>query len=254
VDQEHLTGLLAKRRDDESTSTLPAAQTQSPQGVRAAPGAAAARQHDFSGLIGVYTLRRGNTRATESFFLNRDLMMKLSFVSIRKPALTFLLSLSCIAVFAQGAGQNAGGNWTMYEAEDKMTAARKVRFELEADNYLRGADHKPRVVIFCTDGKLSLADFRPNIRIVPPNRPGFWGQPQMEVTVRVDDSHSNHGWNWVNGEFLAMDKGTTRELIGAKIFKVELPTSQGAQIAEFSPADLEPSLVSKACGITPKKP
>jgi hypothetical protein len=51
-----------------------------------------------------------------------------------------------------------------------------------------------------------------------------------------------------------MDKGTTRELIGAKIFKVELPTSQGAQIAEFSPADLEPSLVSKACGITPKKP
>ena len=180
--------------------------------------------------------------------------MTLSLHSVRKPILTLVLSLSGAALFAQGAGQSAGGNWMMYEAEDTMTAARKVRFELEADNSLRGADRKPRVVLFCTDGKLSLADFHPNIRIAPPDRPGFWGQPQMEVTVRVDNSHSNHGWNWVNGEFLAMDKGTARELIGASIFKVELPTSQGVQIAEFSPADLDHSLVSKACGITPKKP
>lgn len=181
-------------------------------------------------------------------------MMMFNFHSIRKPVFTCLLSVSCALVFAQGAGQSAGGNWMMYEAEDKMTAARKVRFELEADNYLRGADHKSRIVLFCTDGKLSLSDFRPNVRIASPNRPGFWGQPQMQVTVRVDNSHSNHGWNWVNGEFLAMDKGTTRELIGAKVFKVELPTSEGAQIAEFSPADLDTGLVSKACGITPKKP
>jgi len=76
----------------------------------------------------------------------------------------------------------------------------------------------------------------------------------MEVTVRVNDSHSNHGWNWVNGEFLAMDKGTTRELMGASLFRIELPTAQGVQIAEFSPADLDTSLVSKACGLTPKKP
>jgi hypothetical protein len=180
--------------------------------------------------------------------------MNVTFRSFRKPIFAGLLSLFCVAVLAQEAGQNAGGNWMMYESQDKMTAARKVRFELEADNYLRGADRKPRVVLFCTNGKLELGDFRPNIRIAPPNRPGFWGQPQMEVTVRVNDSHSNHGWNWVNGEFLAMDKGTTRELIGARIFKVELPTPQGVQIAEFSPEDLDTSLVSKACGITPKKP
>jgi len=170
-----------------------------------------------------------------------------------KPLLAILLFL-CTLALAQGPGQDAGGNWTMFQAEDKMTAARKFRFELEADNYLRGADHKPRVVLFCNDGKLSLGDFRPNVKISPPNRPGFWGQPQMEVTVRVDNAHSNHGWNWVNGEFLAMDKGTTRELIGADIFKVELPTSQGVQIAEFSPAGIDKELVSKACGIKPKKP
>lgn len=180
--------------------------------------------------------------------------MKFRFPSFRKPVFACLLGLSGVLLFAQGVGQSAGGNWMMYQAEDKMTAARKVRFELEADNYLRGADHRPRVVLFCTDGKLSLSDFRPNIRIAPPNRPGFWGQPQMQVTVRVDNSHSTHGWNWVNGEFLAMDKGTTRQLIGARIFKIELPTSQGVQIAEFSPGDLDTGLVSKACGITPKKP
>ncbi len=180
--------------------------------------------------------------------------MKANFHLLIKTTCTFLLLWFCVVAFAQDASQSAGGNWRMYATQDKMTAARKVRFELDADNYLRGADHKPRVVLFCTDGKLSLSDFRPNIRIAPPNRPGFWGQPQMEVTVRVNDSHSNHGWNWVNGEFLSMDKGTTRQLIGARIFKVELPTSQGVQIAEFSPADLDTGLVSKACGITPKKP
>jgi len=176
------------------------------------------------------------------------------FPSLRRTIFTGFLGLVALSTFAQEAVQSAGGNWKMYEAEDQMTAARKVRFELEADNYLRGADHKPRVVLFCTDGKLALGDFRPNIRIAPPNRPGFWGQPQIEVTVRVNDSHSHHGWNWVNGEFLSMDKGTTRELIGASIFKVELPTSQGVQIAEFSPSDLDQKLVSKACGINPKKP
>lgn len=117
--------------------------------------------------------------------------MKFASFRTRKAFLAFLL-FGTLAV-AQGPGQNAGGNWTMYEAEDKMTAARKVRFELEADNYLRGSDHKPRVVLFCNDGKLELGDFRPNVKISPPNRPGFWGQPQMEVTVRVDNSHSNHG-------------------------------------------------------------
>jgi len=180
--------------------------------------------------------------------------MTLSLHSVRKPILTLVLSLSGVALFAQGAGQSAGGNWTMYEAEDTMTAARKVRFELEADNYLRGADRKPRVVLFCTDGKLSLADFRPNIRIAPPDRPGFWGQPQMRVRVRFDDGHDEHSWNWIHGHFLAMDKGTTRAMLGANIFRIEFQTPQGPEVAEFAPSGIDLAAVHKACGLTPKKP
>jgi hypothetical protein len=51
-----------------------------------------------------------------------------------------------------------------------------------------------------------------------------------------------------------MDKGTTRGLIGAQVFKVELPTRSGRQIAEFSPAGLDLDRVRKACDLTPKKP
>jgi hypothetical protein len=51
-----------------------------------------------------------------------------------------------------------------------------------------------------------------------------------------------------------MDKGTTRELIGAKVFKVEIETPEGPQIAEFSPAGINLERVSKACGVTPKRP
>jgi len=175
-------------------------------------------------------------------------------LNFRKALAAAFLSLFCVALFAQDAGQSAGGNWKTYEAEDKMTAARKVRFELEGNNYLRGADHKPRVVIFCTNGKYDLGDFRPNVRIAPPNRPGFWSQPQMEVTVRVNDSHSNHGWNWVNGHFLSMDKGTVREMLGAQVFKVEVGTPRGPEIASFSPAGLDLGRMKKACDLTPKKP
>ena len=90
-------------------------------------------------------------------------------------------------------------------------------------------------MLFCTAGKLDLADFRPNARIAGPDRPGFWGRPQMEVLVRVDNSHSNHGWNWVNGHFLSMDKGTTREMLGAQVFKVEIRTPEGPADCELFP-------------------
>ena len=149
-------------------------------------------------------------------------------------------------------GVSAGGKWTVFTAEDKMTEAKRSRFVLSADNG-DGPDNA-QVTLFCTNGKLDLADFRPNTRLAPPNRPGFWGQPQMEVTVRVDHSHSHHGWNWVNGHFLSMDKGTARDMIGAQVFKVEFATPRGPQIAEFSPAGLDLGLVSHACGLTPKKP
>ena len=152
-------------------------------------------------------------------------------------------------------GVSAGGKWLEFRSEDKMTGAKKVRFELLADNYFReDPNYKPRVDLFCEDGKLKLADFNPGVRLPPPNRPGFWGQPQLEVEVRVDDTHNYHGWNWVRDHFLSMDKGTTRGMIGAQIFNVALPTRSGRQIAQFSPAGLNLDEVRKACDVTPKKP
>ena len=152
-------------------------------------------------------------------------------------------------------GVSVGGNWMMFESEDKMSGAKRVRFELVADNYFReDPNYKPRVELFCEDGKLKLADFNPGVRLPPPNRPGFWGQPQLEVEVRIDDTHSYHGWNWVRGHFLSMDKGTTRGMIGAQVFKVALPTRSGRQIAEFSPAGLDVNQARHACDLTPKKP
>jgi hypothetical protein len=51
-----------------------------------------------------------------------------------------------------------------------------------------------------------------------------------------------------------MDKGTTRELIGSHIFKVQIPGQRGPEIAEFSPAGLDLARVKQACDLTPKKP
>jgi hypothetical protein len=152
-------------------------------------------------------------------------------------------------------GVSAGGKWLEFDSEDKMTAAKKVRFLLLADNYFReDPDYKPRVQLFCTNGKFTLADFNPGVRLGRPDHPGFWGQPKMEVLVRIDDYHTNHGWNWVRGHFLAMDKGTVRGLMGAQTFKVEVRTKSGMQIAEFSPAGLDLQRVRQACDLTPKKP
>ncbi|HEX4603500.1 MAG TPA: hypothetical protein VH724_05855 [Candidatus Angelobacter sp.] len=152
-------------------------------------------------------------------------------------------------------GVSVGGKWTEFRSEDKMTADKKVRFELLSDNYLSTSpDYKPRIELVCTNRKYSYADFNPGIPLGPPNRPGIWGQPQIEVRVRVDDTHHNHGWNWIRGRFLSMDKGTTRELIGAQIFKVEIPGRRGPEIAEFSPAGLDLGQVKQACDLTPKKP
>jgi hypothetical protein len=153
-------------------------------------------------------------------------------------------------------GVSAGGNWTVFHSEDKMTGAKRVRFELLSNNYLsESPDYKPRIELTCTDGKYTSAEFNPGIRLGPPNRPGFWGQPQMEVMVRVDGAHSYHGWNWVRDRFLSMDKGTTRELIGAHIFNVQIRSRNGRpEIAEFSPAGIDLVRVKQACDLTAKKP
>jgi hypothetical protein len=182
------------------------------------------------------------------------------------------ITIACAAVLAAGAqsgvqtgtmspyqgegdGVSAGGKWIEFHSEEKMTGAKKVRFELQSDNYLSmSPDYKPRVELVCTNRKYTYADFNPGIPLGPPNRPGFWGQPQIEVMVRVDDTHHYHGWNWIRGRFLSMDKGTTRELMGAHIFKVQIPGPRGPEIAEFSPAGLDLARVKQACDLTPKKP
>lgn len=152
-------------------------------------------------------------------------------------------------------GVSAGGKWMMFQSEDKMTGAKRVRFELLAENYFReDPNFKPRVELVCEDGKFKLASFNPAVR-VPPNRPGFWGQPQLVAEVRVDNVHYHHGWNWEGrGRFLSMDKGTARGLIGAQVFNVAIPTRSGRQIAEFQPEGLDLQEVRKACDLTPKKP
>lgn len=150
---------------------------------------------------------------------------------------------------------SAGGKWTEFRSEDKMTGAKRFRFELRSGNDPREeSDYEPRVELFCSGGKFQQAYFDPGAGLGRPNRPGFWGQPQMEVMVRIDDTHDYHGWNWVRGRVLSMDKGTVRGLIGAKIFKVQVGTKDEQEIAEFSPAGLKLDRIKQACGLTPKKP
>jgi hypothetical protein len=152
-------------------------------------------------------------------------------------------------------GVSAGGNWLEFTSTDKMTGENKVRFELQSNNYFKeDPDYRPRVNLICVNGKLKLADFNPGVRLPPPNRPGFWGQPQLQVEVRVDDVHYYKGWNWLRGHFLSMDKGTARGLMGANVFNIALRTRSGRQIAEFSPSGLNFERVKQACDLTPKKP
>src|SRR5579872_5625469 len=152
-------------------------------------------------------------------------------------------------------GVSAGGRWMEFRREDKMTGAKKVRFELMSNNYLReDPDSKPRVELVCSNGKYQFADFNPGTRLGRPDYPGFWGQPKMEVMVRIDGYHDHHGWNWVRGHFLSMDKGTVRGMLGAQVFNVEVRKRSGPQIAEFSPSGLNLEEVKHACDLTPHKP
>lgn len=155
----------------------------------------------------------------------------------------------------EGDGVSAGGKWMEFRSEDKMTGAKKVRFELLSNNYFReDPDYKPRVEITCSDGKYKRAVFNPGARLGRPDYPGFWGQPKMEVMVRIDGSHDHKGWNWEADRVLSMDKGTVRAAIGAQVFNVEVRTRTGYAIAEFSPAGLNLDEVRHTCDLTPHKP
>ena len=184
---------------------------------------------------------------------------------ISEVTLACVLFLGTTLGFAQGGsmspyqgerdGVSAGGKWLMFQSEDKMTGAKRVRFELLAENYFReDPEYKPRVELICENGKYKLSNFNPAVS-VPPNRPGFWGQPQLQAEVRVDDVHYFKGWNWENrGRSLSMDKDTARGVMQARVFNVAIPTRSGRQIAEFDPVGLDITQVRKACDLTPKKP
>ena len=177
-----------------------------------------------------------------------------------------LVAAAAVSAFAQGGamspyqgekdGISAGGKWMSFASEDKMTGAKKIRFELVADNYFKeDPDYKPRVELFCSDGKLEHANFNPGAWLAPPDHPGFWGQPKMEVMVRVDSTHDSKGWNWERGKALSMDKGTVREMLGAQVFKIEVRIRRGgSEIAEFSPAGANLDQLRQSCDLTPKKP
>lgn len=182
---------------------------------------------------------------------------------ISNVCLAAFVVLCAASAFAQGGsmspyqgehdGVSAGGKWMMFESQDKMTGAKRVRFELLAENFFKeDPDYRPRVELICENSKFKLASFNPAVR-VPPNRPGFWGQPQLEAEVRVDDVHYFHGWNW-EGRYLSMDKGTIRGAMQAHVFNIAIPTRSGRQIAEFQPDGLNIDQVRKACDLSPKKP
>ena len=152
-------------------------------------------------------------------------------------------------------GVSAGGKWMEFRSEDKMTGAKKVRFELLANNYFReDPDYKPRVEIVCTDGKYQRADFNPGAgwdgRIIRASgasrrwKSGF--ASTAATTTRAGTGFARR--------FLSMDKGTVRGTIGAQVFNVEVRTRTGYAIAEFSPAGLNLDEVRHACDLTPHKP
>lgn len=147
---------------------------------------------------------------------------------------------------------SAGGNWLEYDSRDPMTDVKRARFELKGNNPLRDSSENPRINIYCENGKFLFGHFDPYVK-VDPNRPGFWGQPQVEVLVRVDSNSDRHGWNW-NGHFLSMDKGTVRKVIGGTIFKVQMPgPGVPDNIATFSPAGLNLGQFKNACDLKPSR-
>jgi len=131
--------------------------------------------------------------------------------------------------------------------EDKMTEAKKVRFELPADNG-NGPDNA-KVLLFCNAGKLLLGDFRPSTR---------WRRPIVRLLgTAADGSHRPRGpqpqQSWLElgertlpGHGQRHDAGTNR----AQVLKID----SHPQIAEFTPAGLIWGAFGAPAGLTPKKP
>src|SRR5208282_4548661 len=167
----------------------------------------------FSGSICKMLLRGRKTLKGLRVVSNKSLNKK--FRTLAAGAALASLILVAVLACAQGGamspyqdekdGVSAGGKWMEFQSEDKMTGAKKVRFELLSNNFLKeDPDYKPRVELVCTNGKYDHANFNPGAKLGRPDYPGFWGQPKMEVMVRFDDVHDHKGWNWVAGRVLSM--------------------------------------------------
>ncbi len=147
---------------------------------------------------------------------------------------------------------SAGGKWLEFDSKDPMTDVKRARFQLEGDNPLRDSERNPKINIFCESGNYVFGHFVPGVR-VRPDHPSFWGRPQVEVRVRADSNLDHHGWNW-NGRFLDMDKDSVRRLVGAAVFKIQLPGPDSPDnIASFSPTGLNLSQFENACHLKPKR-
>ena len=118
----------------------------------------------------------GEDRSGEDLVNGRRFARTSRFLTLICTLMLSGIALLCATAFAQrGAmspyqgerdGVTAGGNWMEFQSEDKMSGAKRIRFELVANNYFReDPDYKPRVELFCEDGKLKLADFNPGVRL-----------------------------------------------------------------------------------------
>lgn len=205
----------------------------------------------------------GNRYGTSVSSLRKNtILSRCGLLPFAKGALLIAGIFLCLAPFASSQRQApppepkvapipAGGKWLEFDSKDPMTDIKRARFELEGDNPLRDSDRNPKINIFCENGNYTFGHFVPGVR-VRPDRPGFWGQPQLEVRVRAGKNLDSHGWNW-DGTFLAMDKDSVRRLVGAEIYKIQLPgPGTPDNIASFSPVGLNLSQFESACHLKPK--
>ena len=109
-------------------------------------------------------------------------------------------------------GVSAGGQWLEFRSDDKMTGAKKVRFELQSNNYFReDPNYKPRVNLLCENGKLGLADFNPGVRLPPRTAPASgdslnsrsWSGWTASITTRAGTGNAAISFPWTKAPRVA---------------------------------------------------
>jgi hypothetical protein len=88
-------------------------------------------------------------------------------------------------------GVSAGGKWMQFQSEDKMSGAKRVRFELMADNYFReDPDYKPRVELYLRSWQVQAGRFQSRSETATSQSPRFLGTAATRGEVRIDDFHT----------------------------------------------------------------